>query len=193
MRISVFGAAIASVVLFVVAGGAARAGEGAGVALPTGEKTITLIANDGSRKDIGRVAFTPDGDASKIDVELDSPDFTDEFLSMRPFRCLAGVKRMWCHLAYPYGTRGLITASDLVDLEYALLFLWRPYDQPSVDAWNGLYFKLAVQPDGSIAGDLHEADFNVLAVPPGEPNARPVGALTPATPGTQVWDRIEIR
>ena len=47
MRISVLGAAITSVVLFVAA---ARAGEGSGVALPAGEKTITLIANDGSRK-----------------------------------------------------------------------------------------------------------------------------------------------
>ena len=127
-------------------------------------------------------------------MKLDSPDFTDEFLSMRPFRCLAGAKRMWCHLEYPYGTRGRMTAGDLLDLEYALLFLWRPYDRPSIDAWNGLYFKLAVGPDGAIAGELHEADFNVLAVPPGEPNARPIGqAPTPATPGTQVWDRIEIR
>ncbi len=117
MRISVLGAAITSVVLLVAA---ARAGEGSGVALPAGEKTITLIANDGARKKIGRVAFTPEGDSSKIDVTLDGADFTDEFLSMRPFRCLAGAKRMWCHLAYPYGTRGLITASDLLDLEYAL-------------------------------------------------------------------------
>ena len=165
------------------------------VPLPTGDKTITLIAHDGSRKNIGRLSLQPDGDASKISVTLDSPDFTDEFLSMRPFRCLSGPKRMWCHLPYPYDLHGRITATDLMDLEYALMFIWRTYDRVGADAWNGLYFKLAVGEDGVISGALHEADFNLLASPPAEKFSRPVSYtdLTPALSGSQVWDKIEIR
>jgi hypothetical protein len=163
--------------------------------LPTGEKAITLIANDGGRQTIGRVTFSPDGDGAKIAVKLDSPDFTNEFLSMRPFRCLSPKARMWCHLEYPYETQERVTPTDLMDLEYALMFIWRYYNRVGADAWNGLYFKLAAQPDGAIIGDLHEADFNALASPPKTPFARLVGHadLTPAQPGAQVWDRVEIK
>lgn len=163
--------------------------------LPVGDKVITLIAKDGSRKVIGRVSVQPDGEASKIQVVLDSPDFTNEFLSMRPFRCLSGPKRMWCHLPYPYDLHGRITAADLMDLEYALMFIWRTYDRVGADAWNGLYFKLALGEDGAITGALHEADFNLLASPPAEKFARPVAYtdITPALSGSQVWDSVDIR
>lgn len=177
----------------------AMAGLAAGAAhsggLPEGEKSITLVAQDGARQPIGRVRFTPDGDGAKIAVTLDAPEFGEEFLSMRPFRCLSGPKQMWCHLAYPYGTRARITASDLVDLEYQLMFIWRTPDRVGADAWNGLYFKLAVAPDGSIAGDLHEADYNPLAVPPDMPYARPIGHgdLSRAEPGKRLFDRVEIK
>lgn len=165
------------------------------VSLPNGEKTITLVAHDGSRQAIGRVAFTPDGDGAKIAVTLDAPAFSEEFLSMRPFRCLSGPKQMWCHLAYPYGTRSRITASDLVDLEYQLMFIWRTPDRVGADAWNGLYFKLAMAADGSIGGDLHEADYNPLAVPPADVYARPIGHadLSRAEPGRRLFDRVEIK
>ena len=155
--------------------------------LPTGQKTITLISPDGGRDVIGHVAFTADGDGAKIAVQMDGAKFTNEFLSMRPFRCLAGPKRMWCHLEYPYGTPQRVTLTDLVDLEYALMFLWRPYDKVSVDAWNGLYFKLAVEDDGSIAGDLHEVDFNQLASPP------PTGIIRPVTHGVSFGTVATIR
>ncbi|PPC85654.1 MAG: hypothetical protein CTY31_02445 [Hyphomicrobium sp.] len=163
--------------------------------LPVGDKIITLIAKDGSRKNIGRLTLKPDGDASRISVVLDSPDFTDEFLSMRPFRCLSGPKRMWCHLPYPYDLHGRISPTDLMDLEYALMFIWRTYDRVSADAWNGLYFKLAVGEDGVISGALHEADYNLLASPPAEKYSRPVSYtdLTPVLSSSQVWDKIEIR
>ena len=55
--------------------------------LPEGRRIISLIAADGTRTEIGHVTFTPDGDASKIAVSLDGADFSNEFLSMRPFRC----------------------------------------------------------------------------------------------------------
>jgi hypothetical protein len=175
--------------------GAAATDGPVGSGLAAGKKTITLIADDGRRQRVGSVDFVPDGDGARIAVTLDAPEFAEEFLSMRPFRCLPGERQMWCHLAYPYGKRNRITARDLVDLEYELMFIWRTPDRVGADAWNGLYFKLAVAADGAIEGRLHEADFNVLATPPTETYARPVGHgdLTPAETGRRLYDRIEIR
>lgn len=160
-----------------------------------GKKAITLVSADGARLDIGHAVLTPDGDATGIAVTLDAPQFGDEFLSMRPFRCLPDPKEMWCYLAYPYKTHGRITADNLVDLEYALLFLWRSPAKVGIDAWNGLYFKLALTGDGAIAGDLHEADFNVLAVPPDDLYSRPVthDMLSKADPASHRFSRVEIR
>lgn len=160
-----------------------------------GRKAIRLIAADGAAVEIGHVEFMPDGDGAKIDVHLDSRDFYDEFLSMRPFRCLSRPERMWCHLAYPYAIENRVTLQDLADLEYRLLFLWRPYDKVGVDAWNGLYFKLAPSADGGLDGTLHEADFNILAVPPDAGVQRPVRHedLSRAEPGQYGFVRIEIR
>ncbi|MGQ0671927.1 MAG: hypothetical protein ACT4N2_03475 [Hyphomicrobium sp.] len=164
-------------------------------ALPDGTRSITFIAADGTRQPVGKVTFVHDGDGARIEVKLDAPEFTDEFLSMRPFRCLSGPKQQWCHLPYGYDIKGRVTAADLMDLEYMLMFIWRTYERVGADAWNGLYFKLALAPDGSIAGDLHEADFNILAVPPDDPTVRPVTHrdLTPAQPGNHLFDRVEIR
>lgn len=163
--------------------------------LPKGKASIILVAADGAKLKIGSVQFTPEGDGAKIDVALDAPEFAEEFLSMRPFRCLAGAKETWCHLAYPYTWNGHVTADDLIDLEYALLFLFKPPAGYGIDAWNGLYFKLAIAEDGSIAGDLHEADFNVLAVPPDKSVLRPIphSALTATSPEAHRFARVEIR
>ncbi len=167
----------------------------AAASLPTGTRTITLIAKDGARLPIGTVAFTPAGEAAHIAVNLDAPQFSNEFLSMRPFRCLSGQDLMWCHLEYPYETRRTVTTTDLTDLEYELMFLWRTYDRVGVDAWNGLYFKLDLGADGTITGTLHEADYNAVASPPMEAFARPIGPgdLTLSHSDRQLYHGIEIR
>ena len=130
------GAALA-VALWLVTGSAAMAGP----ALPTGEKRIWLVSTAGETLRIGRITFAADGDARQVAVTLDAPELKDEFLSMRPFRCVPGAKETWCHLAYPYDLKGRITADDLTDLEYSLLFLFKPPTGYGIDAWNGLYFK----------------------------------------------------
>lgn len=163
--------------------------------LPVGRKAITLVAADGSRTMIGHVTFSPEGAGTRIEVKLDAPGFTEEFLSMRPFRCLSPPKQMWCHLDYPYRIENRITVGDLADLEYRLMFIWRTYDRVGADAWNGLYFKLALNGDGSISGPLHEADYNVLAVPPAPEVTRPVthGDISTAQPGQHAFSAVEIR
>lgn len=167
----------------------------AGGALPEGRKSITLVAADGTRLDIGKATFTATANGAAVAVALDAPDFRDEFLSMRPFRCLPHEKEMWCHLAYPYATKSEVRIEDLADLEYALLFLHKPPAGYGIDAWNGLYFKLATDGAGGLVGELHEADFNVLAVPPEASVLRPIphSALTPVGAETHRFHRVEIR
>ncbi|MEW5963959.1 MAG: hypothetical protein AB1749_10405 [Pseudomonadota bacterium] len=168
-----------------------RAGAGQ---LPEGRRTITLVAVSGAELRIGHVDFKPAEGGATFTLDLDAPDFGDEFLSMRPFRCLPDRKEMWCHLPYPYETRRRIRAGDLVELEYALLFLFRPPGAYGIDAWNGLYFKLSLGADGRIAGRVHEVDLNVLAVPPDAPNARPLthAALTPVPADAHRFASIKI-
>lgn len=182
--------AVTSMVLAAALAAMATAAE-----LPLGTKAVTLITASGERQDIGKVTFAPDGDGTRIEVEVDAPQFRDEFLSMRPFRCLPDDKELWCHLAYPYATRRRVTVDDLADLEYALLFLYKPPAGYGIDAWNGLYFELSLGTGGVISGDVNEIDLNVLAVPPEGKFPRPITheALTRAEPSTHRFARIEIR
>jgi hypothetical protein len=163
--------------------------------LPEGVKTVSLVTASGDRLDIGKALFTADGDGAKFEVRLDAPLFGEEFLSMRPFRCLPDPKEMWCYLSYPYATKARIAADDLMDLEYALLFLFKPPAGYGIDAWNGLYFKLALRDDGAISGDVYETDFNILAAPPDVEFARPIthSGLTKTEPTAHRFSRIEVK
>ena len=77
-------------------------------------------------------------------------------------------------MQYPYELRNLITADDLADLEYQLLFLRKRPQEFGIDAWNGLYYDLTLQADKSITGVLLEGDLNSLQSPPEEKFSRPV-------------------
>ena len=167
----------------------------AGPALPEGAKTITLVSHSGETLAIGHVVFKADGDGAAFEVKLDAPQFQEEFLSMRPFPCIAGEKETWCHLAYPYEIKKRITAGDLTDLEYALLFLFKPPAGYGIDTWNGLYFKLALADDGAISGPVNDVDFGPLGVPPEDRSARVIqpADLTPSDPATHRFARIEVK
>lgn len=164
-------------------------------ALPDGAKTITLIGQGGERVDIGTATFKPGGDGATFDIALDPKRFQDEFLSMRPFSCLPGEKEMWCHLAYPYDLKRKITVGDLTDLEYALLFLFKPPTGYGIDPWNGLYFKMSPQSDGGIAGELHDVNLDPLGTPPADRAARTItpADLTKSDPASRRFPRIEIK
>ncbi len=163
--------------------------------LPTGQKVITLVAAAGERLDIGQITFAKDGDAASFEIKLDAPQFAEEFLSMRPFSCLAGAKETWCHLEYPYDLKRRIASDDLIDLEYALLFLFKPPAGYGIDPWNGLYFKLALAEDGSIGGAVYDVNLDPLGVPPEDRSARLIHQtdLTVSDPATHRFARIEIR
>lgn len=163
--------------------------------LPEGRKTITLISAAGERTAIGHVAFKRDGDAAAFKVVLDEAGFSNEFLSMRPFQCLPGEKEMWCYLEYPYDLETRITATDLTSLEYSLLFLFKPPKGYGINPYNGLYFKLALSPDGAITGKVHDVDLDPLGVPPGDLSTRVIAPedLSESDPETHRFATIEIR
>lgn len=163
--------------------------------LENGTKTVTLFTADGDAQVIGQVEFKPGPDGTMASFEIGAPEFENKFLSMRPFQCLTDPKEWWCHLEYPWGLRKRITLDDLTDLEYQLLFLYKPPSSFGVDAWNGIYFKLAFEDDGTVRGDVHEVDLNELAVQPKEEFSRPLtpDLLTKVKPTSHRFSRIEIK
>ena len=127
---------------------------------------ILLIDKEGKETSIGSVSFSPDsGGGVGFAVEIESPKFSDHFLSMRPFKCLTPEQEWFCQQPYPYELNNIITKNDLSDLEYHLLFIRKTPDQFGIDAWNGVYYKLEQSGDGFI-GQLLEGDLNVLQEPP---------------------------
>jgi len=189
LRVLLSGGVLAVGIILTAAHGA-RAED----ALPSGRRAIELLTPAGERQPIGSVTFTGTGDARAFAVVMESPQFQVEFLSMRNFSCVRGEKETWCHIPYPYETASRITAHDLVDLEYALMFLWKPPTAFGIDTWNGIYFKLKLESDGSISGDAHDVNLGPLGVPPSDPNVRPI-THTDVTPSSAAhrFTRIEIR
>ncbi|MFT4729182.1 MAG: hypothetical protein ACI9UN_003699 [Granulosicoccus sp.] len=135
---------------------------------------IYLIDQNGEKLEVGSVEFSSsDSDAFGVNVDIDCPVFEDQFLSMRPFRCLTESAEWFCYLPYPYHLKKTITPDDLSELEYQLLFIWKSPKNFGIDAWNGVYYQLTPNDDGSISGQLLQGDLNVLASPP-EPYSHPI-------------------
>ncbi|MBU0654068.1 MAG: hypothetical protein KJ914_02935 [Gammaproteobacteria bacterium] len=101
--------------------------------------------------------------------------FSDQFLSMRPFKCLDAPQQMLCHLPYPYTKTSHITGDDLRNLEYDLLFIHRKPSDYGIDPWNGVYYQLTLNEDeGKIEGDIRAVDLDILAAPPAAGDAYPI-------------------
>lgn len=132
-------------------------------------RAVFLETAAGERIEIAALNLTDDGTYS---IAMKTDAFSDHFLSMRPFKCLDGSEKTWCHVPYPYDIKRDIS-SDLTDLEYDLLFLWKRSNEYGIDMWNGVYYVLS-ETDGGFMGQLHEMDMNILSVPPDAGNLRPV-------------------
>ncbi|WP_189371872.1 hypothetical protein [Tateyamaria omphalii] len=152
-------------------------------------RNVYLESQDGAQIKIATIAFASDGGYA---VEMDDGPFSDHFLSMRPFRCLEGPKKHWCHVPYPYDINRN-TNADLVDLEYDFLFIWKGATEYGINMWNGVYYKLAEE-DGRLVGTLHEMDMDLLSAPPEAGNLRPLKAtdLHESDPGSHWLPRMVI-
>ncbi|MEO1550254.1 MAG: hypothetical protein AAFR93_07445 [Pseudomonadota bacterium] len=132
--------------------------------------TVSLVDAQGMRVPIATLTVGEDGEYK---ITMAAEPFTDHFLSMRPFKCLEGPEKHWCHVPYPYPIKRSV-AEDLTDLEYDFLFLWKGATEYGINMWNGVYYKLTARPDGGIEGVLHEMDMDILSAPPEAGNLRPV-------------------
>ena len=136
--------------------------------------TIYLVNQANEELTIGTIEFTNQTAAgAAYTIDIGGSAFNDHFLSMRPFECIEGPKDWFCYLTYPYPLKQVVTSNDLSDLEYNLLFIVKSPSEFGIDAWNGVYYQLTLQVDGSIKGMLLQGDLNVLQNPP-EPYAKPI-------------------
>ncbi|MGB0682267.1 MAG: hypothetical protein ACPGOV_06145 [Magnetovibrionaceae bacterium] len=158
-------------------------------ALPSGERTITLSSPSGASLVIGTVSFMDEdggggeGETRSFKVQWAEEPFGDHFLSMRPFKCLEGEVQYLCHVPYPYETKRTISSDDLVDLEYAFLFIHKSPNEYGINMWNGLYWRMEQKGSG-FSGRLYEVDMDILAAPPDDGSLRPITPdhLTEADP-----------
>lgn len=160
--------------------------------------TKTIYLKDGEQKlfPIGTVFFhKKENNAVFFKVDLDSSQFNDEFLSMRPFRCIDTPRERICHQPYPYPLERKITNRDYSALEYDLMFIFQTPEQfNSIDAWNGIYYRLQKVED-ELIGDLQAVDLNLIMAPPDPGINRPIlpTDLTPLEPDTHYFQQLIIR
>lgn len=153
------------------------------------EKRVYLAGEDGTRIEIATLTVAPDGSYS---VAMQEAAFQDHFLSMRPFKCVEGPQKHWCHVPYPYKIRRDLGA-EMTDLEYDFLFLWKGAGEYGINMWNGVYYRLT-ETDAGYEGQLYEFDMGMLAVPPEPGNLRPIKDkhLTLGDPSTHPLPRLVI-
>lgn len=132
-----------------------------------------VFLEDGQGKRIEIASVQIDGER-RYDIMLNQDVFTDHFLSMRPFKCVEGPEKHWCHVPYPYEIKRDIS-KDLTDLEYDFLFLWKSSTDYGIDTWNGVYYQLEAQ-EAAWVGTLHEIDLGELGIPPEDGDLRPIQA-----------------
>lgn len=150
---------------------------------------VFLRGTDGTEIEIATLA----GPRDRYSVVLNDAVFSDHFLSMRPFRCIEGVEKTWCHVPYPYEIKRNIS-NELTDLEYDFLFVWKGKTDYGIDMWNGVYYRLEEDGAGWI-GRMHEMNMDVLAVPPEAGEVRPIREvdLEEADPDSHWLPRMVIR
>jgi len=144
--------------------------------LVPGRYAIMLQSQDGVTLDVGtlELAGSEQGQMS-YEIDWDDSQFSDQFLSMRPFKCLDGARTQWCRVPYPYANKRELSADDLTDLEYDLLFIWKKQGEYGINMWNGVYYDLERSESG-LRGVMNDMDMDILSAPPEEGNLRPVGA-----------------
>ena len=151
----------------------------------SGSRGIWLSNAEGERQRIGIITFTPEA-AGRTRFRIVMAETLEEyFLAMRPFRCLTGPRQRLCH--FPVAREApVISADDLVPLEYALLFMRTAPQALHIDPFNGLYYRMRLSERG-IVGRLHDVDMDPFITPdsvPVERRQRPIRAadLSPGDP-----------
>lgn len=132
--------------------------------VPVGSKRVLFENGSGSSFEIGTLQIERSGDTYRFEFRLTELNFSDHFLSMRPFKCIDG-QPMYCHLAYPYNKPATLSADELINLEYEFLFIVRSPKEYGIDPYHGRYYVLKLE-DGVFRGEPKAVDLNILAAPP---------------------------
>lgn len=140
--------------------------------VPSGSKQVFFEGAGGDNFELGRIEIIRSGETYRFEFSLQESNFSDQFLSMRPFKCIDG-KPMYCHLAYPYDKPETFTAKDFGNLEYEFLFIVRSPSEYGIDPYNGRYYVLSLE-DGVLRGEAKAVDLNILAAPPDAGVSRPI-------------------
>ena len=148
--------------------------------------SITLIGNASEAVKVGVLTTKaveqaaepkadPKDEAGVFDYKIkwETAQFEDHFLSMRPFKCLPGSEKLWCHTPYPYEIKRQLSSDDITDLEYDLIFVWKPEGEYGINLWNGVYYQLTAT-DFGWKGVMQEYDLNILGIPPKAGELRPI-------------------
>lgn len=153
-------------------------------------KDVFLEEETGTRHKVATLTLADDGG---YDIRMEDAPFSDFFLSMRPFKCLTGPDKHWCHVPYPYQNARNIGA-QLTDLEYDLLFIWKGATEYGINMWNGVYYVLEPAGDGRLVGQIHEMNMDILAVPPEGGDLRPIQPkhLEPGAPESHWLPRLVV-
>ncbi len=139
----------------------------ASAAALTGTRQIVLSNAAGERQVIGTVHFSDAGDGkSAFRVEM-ADVMQDYFLAMRPFRCLTGPWQRLCWFPVK-NEESLISDTDLLPLEYALMFMRSKPKDLHMNPFNGLYYKLRRE-NNKLVGALYEIDMEPFIVPDSRP------------------------
>jgi hypothetical protein len=139
-----------------------------------GSKRVLLETAVGESVELGRLDISRDGGGRwRFEFSLEETNFSDQFLSMRPFKCIDG-QPMYCHLTYPYDKGHSFGIGDFVDLEYEFLFIVRAPDEYGIDPYNGRYYVIREE-DGMLVGEPRAVDLNLLAAPPEAGVIHPIG------------------
>ena len=142
---------------------------------------------------IADVTFTPGDGGYTFSVAMTEAPFGDEFLSMRPFKCIDG-ETMYCHLVYPYDKKNTGTSDQHINLEYEFLFIVRSPKDYGINPYNGRYFVLQ-QEGASLRGKVYAVDLDILAAPPDAGVVHPVTAadLDELEPAPERFPELVIR
>lgn len=157
--------------------------------------SITLLGNDDEKITAGTLSTEKvEGGGTNYKIKWDAEKFDEHFLSMRPFKCIPGGKKLWCHTPYPYEIKRQISEDDVTDLEYDLVFVWKPEGEYGINLWNGVYYQLEAT-DFGWKGTMQEYDLNILGIPPEKGELRPIKAkdLHEASTEDHFLPFIEIR
>lgn len=138
--------------------------------------SITLIGNSNEAFNIGMLTTEEAvGGITAYKIKWKTDKFEEHFLSMRPFKCIPGGEKLWCHTPYPYDIKRQISEKDITDLEYDLIFVWKPEGEYGINLWNGVYYQLESTAFGW-KGTMQEYDLNILGIPPEKGELRPINA-----------------